>query len=205
MKAPLSCSVPLACDLLALSKSCNAINDKARGKKKEKKSKGHKQGGFDRPLFLGHWLYGRISHDIVWLCVSLHKSRWLVLSELSGVKYLWLRISVRVHRACPIMAFESVVGGITNTLAKFSGMRDHQWNSNSTCKEGKALKITCAILFSSVKFDSFQTNRLPHKSRLLIKFFKKTKAANFSVNLLILFFLKEKWYRVNYCLNLIYA
>lgn len=161
MKAPLSCSVLLACDLLALSKSCNAINDKARGKKrKKKKSKGHKQGGFDRPLFLGHWLYGRISHDIVWLCVSLHKSRWLVLSALSGVKYLWPRISVRVHRGCPIMAFESVVGGKTNTLAKFSGMRDCQWNGNSTCKEGKVLKITCTILFSSVQFYSSQTDRL---------------------------------------------
>lgn len=37
MKAPLSCSVPLACDLLALSKSCNGINDKAERKKKNQR------------------------------------------------------------------------------------------------------------------------------------------------------------------------
>lgn len=112
MKAPLSCSVPLACDLLALSKSCNAINDEARGgeeRGKKRKSKGHKQGGFDRPLLLGHWLYGRISHDIVWLCVSLHKSKWSVSSALSAVKYLWLWVTLRVGRDAPLWAFVSVV------------------------------------------------------------------------------------------------
>lgn len=111
MKAPLSCSVLLACDLLALSKSCNAINDDARGGEGggKKKSKGHKQGGFDRPLLLGHWLYGRVSHDIVWLCVSLHKSKWSVSSALSAVKYLWLWVTLRVGRAAPLYAFVSVV------------------------------------------------------------------------------------------------
>lgn len=90
MKAPLSCSVPLACDLLALSKSCNAINDEARGGEggKKKNQRGHKQGGFDRPLLLGHWLYGGISHDIVWLCVSSHKSKRSVSSAPGAVKYL---------------------------------------------------------------------------------------------------------------------
>lgn len=78
MKAPLSCSVPLACDLLALSKSCNAINDEARGGEGGKKKKNQRDingGGFDWPLLLGHWLYGGISHDIVWLRVSSHKSK----------------------------------------------------------------------------------------------------------------------------------
>lgn len=64
MKAPLSCSVPLACDLLALSKSCNGINDKAERKKK-KKSKGHKQGGFDRP---SSWVTGYMGESHMILC-----------------------------------------------------------------------------------------------------------------------------------------
>lgn len=37
MKAPLSRSVPLACDLLALSKSCDAVNDNAGKKKKNQR------------------------------------------------------------------------------------------------------------------------------------------------------------------------
>lgn len=70
MKAPLSRFVPLACDLLALSKSC-AVDDNAGGKK----SKGYKQYGFDRPLSWTTGLYGGLSCDIVWLCVSLCKSK----------------------------------------------------------------------------------------------------------------------------------
>lgn len=87
MKAPLSRSVPLACDLLALSKSCDAVNDNA-GKKK--KSKGYKQDGFDRPLSWATGLYGGLSCDIVWPCVSLCKSKRSVLSVLEVVfQCLW--------------------------------------------------------------------------------------------------------------------
>lgn len=92
MKAPLSRSVPLACDLLALSKSSDAVNDNA-GKKK--KSKGYKQDGFDRPLSWTTGLYEGLSCDIVWLCVPLCKSRWWLLSVLEVVfQYLWPDLSV---------------------------------------------------------------------------------------------------------------
>jgi len=38
MKAPLSCFVPLACDLLALSKSSNEISVKAERRKKRREN-----------------------------------------------------------------------------------------------------------------------------------------------------------------------
>lgn len=98
MKAPLSCSVPLACDLLALSKSCDAVNDNA-GKKK---SKGYKQDGFDRPLSWATGLYGGLSCDIVWPCVSLCKSKRSVLSVLEVVfQCLWAGSSMgEVWKVC---------------------------------------------------------------------------------------------------------
>lgn len=81
MKAPLSCSVPLACDLLALSKSCNGINDRAQKKKKEKRitttTKGHKE--FD---WCSSWVTGYTgeSHMIYGFYVSPHESTLCVLS-----------------------------------------------------------------------------------------------------------------------------
>lgn len=66
MKAPLSCSVPLACDLLALSKSCNAINDKARGKKRKKKN----QRDINRAALIGpfSWVTGYMGESRMILC-----------------------------------------------------------------------------------------------------------------------------------------
>lgn len=70
--------------------------------KKKKKSKGYKQDGFDRPLSWATGLYGGLSCDIVWPCVSLCKSQWSVLSVLEVVfQCLWAGSSVgEVCKVC---------------------------------------------------------------------------------------------------------
>lgn len=86
MKAPLSCSVPLACDLLALSKSCNAINDEARGGQG-----GGDQRDINRAALIGpsSWVTGYMGASHMILCGSVcrrinpsdqYRVRWALLS-----------------------------------------------------------------------------------------------------------------------------
>lgn len=89
MKAPLSCSVPLACDLLALSKSCNAINDEARGGEAGKKKEN--QRDINRAALIGpsSWVTGYMGESRMILCGSVcrrinpsdhYRVRWALLS-----------------------------------------------------------------------------------------------------------------------------